>query len=495
MHALCSFLDVWLNSPPRPVRRVFPCLLALVLFLGGGESTDAHGQPRSLDYSVFSMIQGAVGGNTPFWHHANTRGQFRPGSTADGLSGASLAVPLYEKGGLDVSFGAEAVGRVSDGSNTLHLLQLYGEAQYRGVRLSVGRFPETIGATRPSLSSGSMIVSRNAPPVPKIKLFTPSYLDVPRTGGHVQVRARWSDGRLSSDRTVERALLHQKTFYLKFNVGPLAASGGLIQNTTWGGEGQSSELIDYLRLFVGSQAGTEQDPNRVGNTIAAYDFALQYALEDWRLRASRLFYLEDTVSMRFRSPWDGIWGVSLRRTAGRGWIDGVLYEHMNTIQQDALPGAPRGRAGYYTHFVYESGWTYEGTVLGSPLIRFSPEQDRITNNMIIAHHLGVRGTLSPRLGYTARLTYSRNYGICKDQIITGTCRVTADRPAPPDQELRPRSELREDQYSLFGEVRYRLREAPSLQFVVSAAADLGDFRGTRWGGRVGLRWIGSAPLR
>jgi hypothetical protein len=467
-------------------------LLVLLLLLGSG--TAVRGQSRSLDYGAFSTVQGAVGGSTPFWHYANTRGQFRPGATADWVSGASVVMPFRKGKKLDVSIGAETVGRVSDATNTLHFLRLYGKVQYRGLRLNVGRFSETIGATQPSLSMGSMMVSRNAPPVPKIKLFTPSYVDAPFTSGHLQVRGRWSDGLLSADRTVERARLHQKTLYLKINVGPLAGSGGLVQNTIWGGKGQSNELIDYLHLFVGSQAGTEQDSNRVGNTVAAYNFALQYIMDDWRLQATRLFYLEDSVSMRFRSPWDGMWSLGFRRTNERGWINGVLYEHVNTIKQDAPPGVPRGRASYYNHFIFESGWTYEGTVLGNPLIVFSPTEDQVVNNMIVAHHLGVRGAPADGLGYTVRLTYSRNYGICEDRIVTGKCNIGAYDPIPPNQEVRPRGKLREDQYSLFGEIRYRLSGAPSLQLVGSVAADVGESYGTRWGLRIGLRWDGSVSL-
>lgn len=476
----------------RLASRVLFCVVVLIASFGGGAA--AYGQSRPLEYQVFSTVGGAVGGSIPFWHHANTRGQFRPGATAGGVTGTSLALPFRGSEGLDVSVGGKVVGRLSDHTNTLHFLQLYGKAQYRGFRLSVGRFPETIGATQPALSMGSMMVSRNAPLVPKIKLFTPSYVDVPFTDGHLQVRGRWADGLLGKNRTVERPKLHQKTLYLRFNVGPFAGSGGLVQNTVWGGKGQSNELIDYLHLFVGSQAGTEQDPNRVGNTVAAYDFALQYALDDWRLQATRLFYLEDTVSMRFRSPWDGMWSLGFRRTNGRGWINGVLYEHMNTIKQDSPPGVPRGRASYYNHRIFESGWTYEDAVLGNPLIVFSPTENQVVNNMIVAHHLGIKGAPADELGYTVRLTYSRNYGVCEDQIITGKCKIEASDPIPPNQEVRPRGELREDQYSLFGEIRYRLPDAPALQLVGSVAADVGKYYGRRWGLRIGLQWDGSVSL-
>ena len=458
-------------------------------------SSPTHAQPRPLDYSVSTAFQGTVGGRTPFWHHANTRGRYRPSSTANWVSGAALRLPFRGDDGLDVSLGTEVVGRLSDARNTLHALELYGRLQYQGLRLSVGRFPETIGMNWTDLSMGSMMVSRNAPPVPKIKLSAPHFLDVPFTAGRLQVRGHWSDGRLGPHRTVGTPLLHQKSAYLKVNLGALSVIGGGIQNTVWGGDGRSSDLDDYLRAVSGKALGSDLAPTREGNTIAAYDFALQYTTERWTVRATRLFYLEDTVSMRFRSPWDGMWGLGVRRRADQGWITGLLYEHMNTIQQDALPGAPRGRVDYYNHGTYESGWTYRGAVLGNPLFVFSPEEGEITNNMILAHHLGLRGAPTPRLHYRLRLTYSRNYGVCEDQIIEGTCRVLSYDPAPPDQEVRPRGELREDQYSVVGTVRYRLSGQYGLQAVGSVATDLGSFYGSRWGVRAGLQWNGSFRVR
>lgn len=468
------------------------CILALTLALLGDLGTAVRAQP--LNYHAFSTLRGSPDGTLPFWHYANTRGQFRRGSTTNWLSGAGLTLPFQRVGQFQVSAGTEVIGRLSDASNSLHLHTLYGTVQHRGVRLSVGRFSDTIGLGWDDLSMGSMMVSRNAPPVPMMKLFTPDFLDVPWTHGHVQVRGRWSDGQLGAERVVESALLHQKTFYLKFNVADVSAIGGLVQNTVWGGTGRPTGWNDYVRVVSGSLEGTKVDQNRTGNTIAAYDFALQYDFTDWRLQATRLFYLEDTVSMQFRSPWDGVWSLGIRRQTGRGWVNSVLYEHMNTIQQDALPGAPRGRAGYYGHFVYESGWTYQGTVLGTPLLVFDPETNQMENNMVIAHHVGLNGTPTKRLGYQFRVTYSRNYGVCEDQIITGTCEVLADRPAPPDQTVRPRGELRKDQYSVLGRVRYRLPGEHNLQVFGSLAIDMGEYYDNRVGGSIGLRWNGTLPF-
>jgi hypothetical protein len=468
---------------------VLCCTLLLAAALGPGP---ALGQSRPLDYRLTAAAQGAPAG-TPFWQYAHTRGRYRPGSTLNGVMGAALRLPFRGGDGLDWSVGAEAVGRLSDATNTGHLLQLYGRLQYRGLRLSVGRFSDRMGLNPPTLSLGSMTVSRNAPPVPRVMVSAPSFLDVPGTGGHLQVRGRWSDGRLGADRAVDAPYLHQKAFYVRGVAGPVSVVAGVEHNAIWGGEGQSHTLTDYLRLVGGSQAGTESDANRVGNSVAAYDLALRYAPGDWQIQGYRQFYLEDTVSMRLRSPWDGLWGLSLRQTDGRSGLDRVVYEFVNTIQQDALAGAPPGRASYYNHFIYQSGWTYEDAVLGSPLMVFAPGRNEVVNNMVVAHHLGLGGAPTARFDYAVRLTYSRNYGVCEDQIITGTCRVTSTKPPPPDQEVRARETLREDQYAVGLKISYLLSPDYGLHFVGSTAADVGALYDDRWGLRLGLLWTGSVP--
>lgn len=481
---------------PVTAVRINVARLVLAFFLSAlfsfGTAVPVQGQPRPVQYGVSTAVQGGIGGSIPFWQYANTRGRLRPGSQTNWLSEAGVTLPLLEREKFDVSAGATAVGRVSDATNTLHLAEVYGKMQYRGVRLSIGRFPETIGLGRRSLSVGPMMVSRNAPHVPKIKIATPNFLQIPFTGGHVQFRARWSDGQLGPGRDEASALLHQKTLYLKINVASIEAIGGFVQNTVWNGEDRSPEFSDYLNYVVLGRPADSGYTVRggAGNSVAAYDFMARYATDDWRIQLRRLFYLEDSVSMRFRSPWDGIWGLDVYRTNGSGWIDGLVYEHVYTIQQDALPGAPRGRIGYYDHGTYASGWTYKGTVLGNPLIRYDSQQQEIVNNMVVAHHLGIEGTLSPRLDYSFRFTYSRNYGVCEDQIITGTCRVLSYEPPPPNQETRPRGELRTDKYSLSTTLRYLLPRPSELHLVASAGADLGAQYGNRWGVQLGFEWTG-----
>ncbi len=180
----------------------------------------------------------------------------------------------------------------------------------------------------------------------------------------------------------------------------------------------------------------------------------------------------------------------------------VVYEFMNTIQQDALPGLPEGRAGYYTHHTYRSGWTYKGNVLGNPLIRNSQFRsspyalDKQPNTMVIAHHLGLRGQPTLRTEYEARFTYSRNYGICQDQIVSdvGGCSIGSSDTVPTDLETIPRSQLRQDQYATMLDVRYLLSERYGMRLRSSVAVDWGAFDGTQVGLMLGLRWDGTVSL-
>lgn len=458
-------------------------------------------QNRLLNYEASVLFTGS-GSETPFWHYANTNGQLRSGSSFNNLTNLELTMPFREQhAGLDISAGAELASRLSDTGNTIHFQQLFGSLQYGVFRFTAGRFYDTIGLNMTELSTGSMMQSHNATPVPKISIDMTRFLDVPLTNGIVQFKGHYSDGKLEDDRFVESPFLHQKSLYLKFNIERLELIGGFVHNVQWGGTHPTlgklpQSFSDYLRVVVGKSADSQsnvpsgEQTNRLGNTIAAYDTAIRYNFENFRLMGYRMFYLEDTVSLRFRSPWDGLYGLGFRKTEGKNLFDGVLYEFMNTIQQDSPSGLPKGRINYYGHGIYRNGWSFNGNVLGNPLITFDRESDRISNNMIIAHHIGFDGWLTDRLQYRAMATYSRNYGVCTDQIITGRCLISAKDPDPPELELIPRSELRRDQYSALLESRYLVDPKRRIHINGSLALDTGEFLGERTGFMVGVSWSG-----
>ena len=466
-------------------------------------STGQNAHASLLRYEIETASQAALYGATPFWQYANTYGRRESGSRFNSTTEIQVLMPYRAWGPVDVRAGAALTSRLSDTPNTAHFSELYGAVRYRGVRLRIGRFRHTIGGNGDALSLGSMVVSRNATPVPKIELSTPSFVAFPFSDGRLRIRAYWSEGQLGANRHIPQARLHQKSLHVRAVGNRFHLTAGVTQNLQWGGGSRPASWGRYQDILFNLKGGTGE------NTTAAYDVGAAVDLDTWQVRAYRQFYMEDWVGLLFRSPWDGLWGIDIERS-GRHWVSDVVYEFMNTIQQDALPGYPEGRAGYYSHSTYRSGWTYQGNVLGNPLIR-NPGFRAVNNNlqireeteaimpspntMVIAHHLGLRGQPTPRTEYEARFTYSRNYGICQDQIISGlgACSIGSDGEMPENLQRIPRSALRQDQYATHLDVRYLLSGTHGLRLRSAMAIDWGAFDGSNVGILVGLRWAGALP--
>ncbi len=151
--------------------------------------------------------------------------------------------------------------------------------------------------------------------------------------------------------------------------------------------------------------------NALGNALGAYDLRLNFFLPSTTLSVYRQIYLEDTVSLQLRSPWDGLWGVALEFENRPGGLRSVLWEHVNTKQQGSKSFERGGTDNYYNHVLYSSGWTHRGGALGLPLALTEEGFGGVVNNILIAHHLGIEGILAGRVSYTARISYSRNYGV------------------------------------------------------------------------------------
>ncbi|MDX1586598.1 MAG: capsule assembly Wzi family protein [Balneolaceae bacterium] len=420
----------------------------------------------------------------PFWLSSNVNGKVDPQSS-NFINEIELSRVYEISPDLSFEAGTNLVGRLSK-DNSLHFTELYGSVSYRAFRLDVGRFNQPIGLNNHSLSVGSMMVSNNAIPVTRITISNPDFVTVPFTNGFLEYKGMFSHGWFTEDRYVDDAYLHQKYLYLKFNIEDFSAIGGIVHNALWGGTSENPNIgslpqsfSDYLRVITGSSADPDSDApggeisNTLGNSIAAYEFGATYDFESLTVSATRLFYLEDGVSRRFRSPWDGSWGLNLIFKEPFRLLQAVTYEHVNTRRQDSRAFQARGRANYYNHFLYRTGWSNYGRVLGIPLITYDTETDRIDNNILVGHHLGAAGYLSKVLDYKMFATYSRNYGIVGGKV-------------PPETVDFP--SRREDQYSLLVALNYRVPGTSALTLGMSLSADTGDMYEENLGFMGHLTW-------
>lgn len=471
-------------------------LLGLLL-AGGARPVPAQspgpGVGTAWTYGATLSATGAPGGALPFWLHANQYGTVDPASANAGLR-LHARRSFRRTSGLDYAAGVDLLGRLSNRS-TAYVHELYGRLRYGRFQLTAGRREQVIGRVDTTLSLGGTTWGTNATPPPKISVSSDGYLGVPGTDGVLAVKGYLAHGWLEDDRFVEGALLHEKYGYLRIRLPtlPVTAHAGLTHHALWGGthpqRGPLPEgLRDWAYVVAGQSQTTDEGIRQTGvNQLASYDFGLDVTAQGVRARAYRQFYHEDVPSLRFRNPWDGLWGVSLRRTDASGLVTGLLWEHLRMTRQNAKfsEGQERGEDTYYHHTVYRGGWTYEGRTLGTPLITTPATtpgiDDRIpgiANSIVLAHHVGLEGRLPAELAYRLLGTYSRNYGA---QGVCGSAACTS---------RVDRRTARTDQYSVRIELRGPLLGRRDLRFRSAVAFDVGDFYENRMGLTLRLTWRG-----
>ncbi|WP_445664857.1 capsule assembly Wzi family protein [Fodinibius sp. AD559] len=462
-------------------------LLSLVpvlafLLLGLFQPQRTNGQDKNFNYSFESQFFAGTKDELPFWLHTNKNGIVDQNSP-NFINSLSIESDIYEKGSLTVTANSDVVFRLSE-QESIHFTELNLYTEYRDFYLTIGRMHQPIGLNNHDISVGSMMVSNNATPIPRVAVGNHSFSDVPFTDGIVQYKGLYSHGWFRDDRYVDNPYLHQKYLYLNINIEKFSGTGGIIHNAFWGGEHPSygrlpQSFNDYIRVVTA--VGADEDSNApggevsnvIGNSLAAYEFKAEYDFKRFEVSATRLFYLEDGVSRRFRSPWDGTWSLNIIMDDPSSFISGFTYEHINTKQQDAKPGQEIGRASYYNHFIYRSGWAHYEQILGLPLFNYNTETNRIDNNIIIGHHIGMKGNLTENIKYKLLGTYTRNYG-------------TGVGKAP--RGIIDFEERREDQYSFLMETEYQLSANENIQILFSAAIDTGTFRSESLGAMLGIRW-------
>jgi len=342
---------------------------------------------------------------------------------------------------------------------------------WRDLQLTAGRWRQSVGMVQEGLSAGPTIWSTNSRPMPKIKIETVDFVALPLTRDWLSVRAGLAHGWFEGGRQVEDFWLHEKYLFGKLGrKGTPELYGGLIHIAQWGGYdthryGQiPSGFQDYWRVFFG-MAGEEGSPdqfqvNRYGNSLGSWQAGLIWRFDPIEVWIHKATLFEDNSGYKMRSPEDGVQGINLllrhrtvssrpdRRStsilsrsdkhlrSGPGSItrDGtqpqevltrITWEFWHTKSQSGPGAADRppgwqgnrdehghrfgGQDNYFNHGVYIEGWSYQGRLIGVPLITFDPERERVVNNRLIGHHIAVRHDL-PYASLSAAWSWTRNYG-------------------------------------------------------------------------------------
>lgn len=410
------------------------------------------GKNGSTTYQLEAAGSVASGEKTPFWIVSNRYGVV-PLETANGLTRAGVFHHQQLGNGLLWTAGAD-LAAVEPRKRNIYIQQLYAEIGYKSLLLSIGSKERYNSIFDRRLSSGDMVLSPNARPIPEINLGIPHFVLVPFTKGWLQVKGDFAFGR-SFDKDYlkeytsqaarpvtynDNVLWHHKSAFFRLedtrNDFPLFGIIGLTHWAQWGGTStdpkigkQPQTLKDFMRVIVGSEGGegsTLSDMiNVLGNHYGSYYFLLGYKLPGFGVaQAYHQHFFEDKSGMEFANRYDGLWGIELA-TEQLPWLRKVVIEFLTTKHQsgamhfinfdhDKYSGRGGGADNYYNNGEYTTGVSYFNRGLGSPILT-SPEYNGngklgFANNRVESWHLGAEGDLSRQVSYRVLLTHMKGWG-------------------------------------------------------------------------------------
>lgn len=255
------------------------------------------------------------------------------------------------------------------------------------------------------LSSGSMLISNNAKPMPKIGIL---YSISPKTNQSITFNAGIAHANFkSSEIYTSSPMLHEKFVYIQKKWQSLLLNFGIVHEAVWGGATEENgefpdSFKDFLKVFISADGPLlegQEHANALGNHLGIWDFNLQWSSNEKKYSIYYQHFFEDTSGLRFDNKYDGLWGfelVDIKRDFN------LLLEYLSTSNQFNNP--PYVNESYYNHFEYIEGWSYDRFSIGNPFINFEN-----TNPLELIH-----------IAFDVKILQLINIKILSSKIITNS---------------------------------------------------------------------------
>lgn len=440
--------------------------LALALVCGAQSTVAQSEQPSTQRDSVFSYSAEAQatfssGNHAPLWLGANKYGLSSQRPNYGILRAGAFRHIDYKP---RFSWGAAVdLATGYDLTSPFVIQQLYGAVRWRSLQLVVGSREHTEGFVDDRLSSGDLLLSPNARPIPQGRLEMPHFEPVPFTKGWLAVKGyvsfglftdshwqhSWVDMSLPGAKRSDHRLYHSKGLFIRIGRDdkfPLSFEGGLEMAAQFGGSVYKRSLTAPYELMLikmphgwkhwakvvipmgGNQGGGDEligeETNVTGNHTGQWSAALKWddKERDWSARLYYQHFFEDHSMMFFDYMWrDMLLGLEVKLPSNP-IATKVVYEYINTRDQSApiywdhtahVPEQVSGRDNYYNHYL-DVGSSHWGNGLGNPLlvspIYNSNHELYFYHNRIKGHHIGVEGNPTKQIGYRMLLSLWRSWG-------------------------------------------------------------------------------------
>ena len=423
---------------------VFLCVMPNRIFLASAQNTTTG----STDYRLETVGSAATGRHTPFWIVSNKYGVV-PLNAGNAVLRAGLFHNQTFQNGINWSVGADLLA-VTPRYRHVYVQQLFADIQYKCLNLTIGSKENYISLWDKELSSGDMVHSPNARPIPEINLSVPKFTVIPFTNRLLQFRGHTALGRSSDSRYLQSftnentiyikdVLWHHKSLQLRFldtnNRFPFTAVAGMHHSAQWGGTStnptvgkQPATFKDLIRIILGKSGGEDatvgDQINVLGNHYGSYELQFGYLHNSFNIHIYSQHFFDDVSGMELYNFPDGLWGIQVE-LPNFSWLNKIVTEYFDTRNQsgplhwlwfdrDEYPGTGGGFDNYYNNGEYTTGVSYFNRAIGSPLLT-SPEYNEnnnigFQNNRVRAYHVGLQGYLSKQVSYRILTTLSEGWG-------------------------------------------------------------------------------------
>lgn len=404
------------------------------------------------------------------------------------------------------------------GPSAIWIQQLYGEVKYRGVFLTVGLKERNSPLLNQQLSSGDLISSGNARPMPEARIGFIDFQNIPFTNGWVQIKGEVGYGKPTDSSWLENHYNYQNSFittkywynykqiyfrtkpserfFITIGMQAVAQFGGTYRKYK-DGEMTKETFVnvgikDFFKALIpmsGSSGGSlpGEDSYYSGNHLGSWDFVAEYRLQN-----------NDIIKGYFQFPWedgsgigklngfDGVYGLEYK-CAKPQIVNGAVVEYIDfTNQSGPMHWAPgdnpdtsiknnaTGADDYYNNYMY-NGYQYYGMSMGSAFVK-SPLYNRdgymrFTDNRIRGFHVGVSGNIIVPLQYRMLVSYRSSLGT----------------PFVPALEKRHNT-------SFMLEGIYTLPKLPEMSIKGQVAFDRGTLYGNTFGALLSVSYRGLLKL-
>lgn len=379
------------------------------------------------------------------WRHVNRDSRFSYGFGVDVVAGYASAVDYERYDAGDNAWYEHAVR-----PSSLWIQQLYGEIKYRGVFLSAGMREHESALLNQRLTSGDLIESGNARPIPQVRAGFIDFQNIPFTQGWVQIQGeigygrRIDDGWLRSQYNYYNSFLsvnewynYKRCYFRTRPSEPFSVTVGMQAAAAFGGTSYKYDkgvcgnviknkvrLKTFFKMLLPIEDGS--DYFYTGNHLGSWDLKARYRLRNGHELSGYFSWpYEDGSGIGKQNGWDGLWGLEYKAPS-KGIVSGAVIEYMDFTNQsgpihfnpDDFSGTTitdhvSGADDYYNHASYNS-YAYYGMSIGSPAfmapIYNLDGYNRYVGNAMRGIHLAVEGSLSPVVDYRVKGGYRKAWG-------------------------------------------------------------------------------------